>query len=95
MIDRNHDLPVVRQCQILELARSTAYYTPKPTSPEDLALMRLGRWRHQLAQRLEHLLQLRPRILTEGLPPRQGRAAVNDLRSARRLPFRRARGGPR
>ena len=40
MIDRNHDLPVVRQCEILELARSTAYYTPKPTSPEDLALMR-------------------------------------------------------
>ena len=40
MIDRNHDLPVVRQCQILELARSTAYYTPKPTSPDDLALMR-------------------------------------------------------
>lgn len=25
MIDRNHDLPVVRRCQILELARSTAY----------------------------------------------------------------------
>ena len=40
MIDRTHKLPVVRQCEILELARSTAYYTPKPTSPEDLALMR-------------------------------------------------------
>lgn len=40
MIDRNHDLPVVHQCQILELARSTAYYTPKPTSLEDQALMR-------------------------------------------------------
>ena len=40
MIDSNHDLPVVRQSQILELARSTAYYTPKQTSPEDLALMR-------------------------------------------------------
>ncbi|WP_434513533.1 IS3 family transposase [Dechloromonas sp. ARDL1] len=40
MIDRNHDLPVVRQCQILALARSTAYYTPKPTSTEELALMR-------------------------------------------------------
>ena len=40
MIDRNHDLPVVRQCQTLELARSTAYYMPKPTSTEDLALMR-------------------------------------------------------
>jgi len=40
MIDRNHDLPIVRQCQALGLARSTAYYTPKPVSPEDLALMR-------------------------------------------------------
>ena len=40
MIDRTHDLPVVRQCQILELARSTAYYTPQPTAPEDLAFMR-------------------------------------------------------
>ena len=40
MIDRTHDLPVVRQCQLLALARSTAYYVAEPTSPEDLALMR-------------------------------------------------------
>lgn len=40
MIDRTHDLPVVRQCQILRLARSTAYYTPEPTPPADLAMMR-------------------------------------------------------
>lgn len=40
MIDRDHRLPIVRQCEILELARSSAYYTPKPTSGEDLALMR-------------------------------------------------------
>lgn len=40
MIDRTHDLPVTRQCRILELARSTAYYVPQPTSPADLALMR-------------------------------------------------------
>ena len=40
MIDREHALPVVRQCQLLELARSTAYYTPKPVSAEDLARMR-------------------------------------------------------
>ena len=40
MIDRTHDLPVVRQCRILQLARSSAYYTPSPTSPADLALMR-------------------------------------------------------
>jgi putative transposase len=40
MIDRTHDLPLTQQCQILELARSTAYYQPREPSPEDLALMR-------------------------------------------------------
>ena len=40
MIDRTHELPVVRQCQLLRLARSTVYYIPEPTSLEDLALMR-------------------------------------------------------
>ena len=40
MIDRTHDLPVIRQCELLQVARSTAYYTPAPTSPSDLALMR-------------------------------------------------------
>jgi putative transposase len=39
MIDRTHDLPVTQQCQILKLARSTAYYEPVPISAEDLALM--------------------------------------------------------
>lgn len=46
MIDRNHDLPVLRKYQILALARSTAYYAPKPTSSEDLALMRRMDERH-------------------------------------------------
>ena len=40
MINPEHPLPVVRQCQLLELARSTAYYAPLPTSETDLALMR-------------------------------------------------------
>ena len=40
MIDRFHDLPVVKQCQILSLARSTAYYRPQEVSETDLALMR-------------------------------------------------------
>jgi putative transposase len=39
MIDRNNTLPVVRQCQILGLARSTAYYKGQPDSGEDLVLM--------------------------------------------------------
>lgn len=40
MIRRTHALPMVRQCQLLELARSTAYYQPTPVSSADLALMR-------------------------------------------------------
>lgn len=40
MIDRTHELPIVRQCRILELSRSTAYYQPSPVSPDELALMR-------------------------------------------------------
>jgi putative transposase len=40
MIDRTHELPVVRQCELLELARSTAYYQPLPVSEDELRLMR-------------------------------------------------------
>jgi putative transposase len=40
MIDRKHRLPVVQQCQILELSRSSVYYVPQPVSTADLALMR-------------------------------------------------------
>ena len=40
MIDRTHTLPVARQCQLLKLARSTAYYQPRPVSDTALALMR-------------------------------------------------------
>jgi putative transposase len=40
MINREHDLPVTRQCQLLDLNRSTAYYQRKPASEADLLLMR-------------------------------------------------------
>jgi putative transposase len=40
MIDADHRLPVVRQVQLLNLSRSSVYYLPRPTAPEDLALMR-------------------------------------------------------
>ncbi len=40
MIDRTHPLPVVQQCQLLGVARSTAYYEPRPVSNTALALMR-------------------------------------------------------
>jgi len=40
MINRDHELPVVRQCELLDLSRSTAYYQPLPVPEADLALMR-------------------------------------------------------
>ncbi len=40
MIDRDNRLPITRQCQLLQLNRSTVYYQRCPVSDEDLALMR-------------------------------------------------------
>jgi putative transposase len=40
MIDGGHDLPIMRQAQLLELSRSAVYYRPQPTAAADLALMR-------------------------------------------------------
>jgi putative transposase len=40
MIDRDHDLSITRQAELLRMSRGTVYYLPKPTSAADLALMR-------------------------------------------------------
>ena len=40
MIDRNHELPITRQAELLEVSRASVYYLPRPTSDADLALMR-------------------------------------------------------
>ena len=40
MIDRDHDLPVCRQAKALGVSRGAVYYKPRPTSAEDLRIMR-------------------------------------------------------
>jgi putative transposase len=40
MIDPGHDLPVVRQTELLELSRSNVYYLPRSVCEADLELMR-------------------------------------------------------
>lgn len=40
MINRNDQLPVAHQVKLLDLARSTVYYQPRPVSDHDLKLMR-------------------------------------------------------
>ena len=41
MIEKGAELPVTRQCEILQLSRSSVYYQPVPISPKELELMRL------------------------------------------------------
>ncbi len=62
MIKPEHDLPVVRQCQLLDLARSTAYYQPLPVPEADLLLMRAIdelhlKWPFLGSRRIRHLLR--------------------------------------
>jgi len=38
-VDRRHDLPIIRQCEVLAISRSSAYRTPVEVSEEDTQLM--------------------------------------------------------
>ena len=40
MIDREHDLPITRQAEALNISRGSVYYLPRPVSEADLAIMR-------------------------------------------------------
>jgi putative transposase len=50
MIDRDHNLPITRQCAALGVARSTVYYRRQPVSDTD----------HRLMQRIDALHLERP-----------------------------------
>jgi putative transposase len=39
MIDREHDLPITRQAEILKISRGRVYYLPRPVSSADLEIM--------------------------------------------------------
>lgn len=41
MVSKEEVLSITRQCELLDLSRSTYYYTPEPVSDEELALMKL------------------------------------------------------
>ena len=41
MINRDHELSLVKQCRVLDIARSGICYAPKPASVDDLNLMSL------------------------------------------------------
>ena len=41
MIDRQAELPIKRQAQLLRISRGTVYYHPEPIAGAELALMRM------------------------------------------------------
>ena len=40
MIDRQHDLSITKQAELLRISRGSVYYLPRPVSQADLAIMR-------------------------------------------------------
>ena len=40
MIDREHDLPITKQAEVLRISRGSIYYLPRPVPEADLAIMR-------------------------------------------------------
>src|SRR3954462_244205 len=40
MIDRDHDLPIIKQAKALGISRGSVYYLPRPGSAAALAVMR-------------------------------------------------------
>jgi putative transposase len=40
MIDRTHDLPIIKQAEAVNISRGSVYYLPRPVSEADLAIMR-------------------------------------------------------
>ena len=40
MIDREHDLSIIKQAEVLKISRGSVYYLPRPVSSADLAIMR-------------------------------------------------------
>jgi len=39
MIDRGHDLSIIKQAEILKVSRGSVYYLPRPASSADLEIM--------------------------------------------------------
>jgi putative transposase len=46
MIDREHDLPITKQAEVLQISRGSVYYLPRPVPDSDLAIMRRLDWLH-------------------------------------------------
>jgi putative transposase len=42
MIDREHDLPITKQAEVLRISRGSVYYLPRPVPEADLAICKVS-----------------------------------------------------
>jgi putative transposase len=67
MIDRSHDLPLIRQARELGISRGRVYDQPQPVAAADLAVMRrMDEW--HLAYPFAGSRMLRDLLICEGFP---------------------------
>jgi putative transposase len=76
MIDPEHALPISKQAEELQMARSTIYYTPRPVSEADLFLMRRIDELH-MSYPFAGSRMLRDMLNQQGLEVGRGRWAAN------------------
>ena len=90
MIDRDHELPITRQAELLDISRGSVYYLPRPTSEADLELMRRIDELH-----LEHPFMgarmLRDPLRREGVPVGRKHIATLMARMGMEALYRRPR----
>jgi putative transposase len=59
MIDREHDLTITKQAEVLRISRGSIYYRPRPIPKADLAIMhRLDRLHLESLRRLADVARL-------------------------------------
>ena len=88
MIDKNYeDLSISGQCKLLEVSRSTFYYTPQPESESELDLM----------AKIDELHLNRPYLGSRGIRrflKRQGRWPLRNARRGTAFEVKPGIGGP-
>jgi putative transposase len=65
LVDRQHDLSIRKQCQVLSVSRSSLYYAPKGETTENLEVMRIMD-EHYLKHPTEGIIRIQNLLFTLG-----------------------------
>lgn len=65
LVDKQHDLSIRKQCQVLSVSRSSLYYAPKGETAENLEVMRIMD-EHYLKHPTEGIIRIQDMLFTLG-----------------------------